>query len=59
MAVASHNGSAAEQVRVSTVKRVKGMEFKHVFCVRVDPLSLRAWHEAWTRPRTRTPSGWS
>ncbi|MDX6244572.1 MAG: hypothetical protein QOE76_2295, partial [Frankiales bacterium] len=39
--VALHNGSATEQVRVSTVKRVKGMEYKHVFCVRVDAHSLR------------------
>ena len=39
--VADHNGSAADQVRVATVKRIKGMEYKHVFCVRVDAHSLR------------------
>jgi hypothetical protein len=39
--VALHNASATEQVRVATVKRVKGMEYKHVFCVRVDAHSLR------------------
>jgi hypothetical protein len=38
--VAFHNGSESAQVRVATAKRVKGMEFKHVFCVRVDPGSL-------------------
>jgi superfamily I DNA/RNA helicase len=39
--VAFHNGSATEQVRVATVKRIKGLEYKHVFCVRVDAASLR------------------